>query len=756
MKNPMISRFIFAFGFFFSAFSHAQFQFEFSGDVPVKLAGETIKNAWGGGFNYVQISDIDFDFDGDLDLFFFDRSMNNIRVLEQIDIAGVKSYKTVYNAKQYFPTDLTYRVALLDYNLDGKKDIFTYGIGGVKVYKNTGDALNGISWELTSELLISDYNGTFSNLYVSSADIPAYVDVDNDGDIDVLTFNLGGDRLEYHQNQSQELYNHSDSLIFILKNECWGKFSEDAVTSEIHLNAQYSPCTTGNIPDPQRMAGENVSILSEIQNTTRHAGSTILALDIDNSGVLDLLIGDVNLTNLILLINGGTEVNSNSTMVSFDENFPSNTTPINISIFPAAFFVDADFDGVKDLLVCPNAKNTSHNFKSISFYKNLGTNALPNFSFSSSNYFQSEMIDVGTGSMPIFVDLNNNGVEDLFIANFFSYKEALQKESVISYYSNFGTNSSPSLNFIESDFLNLSTLSLGLKTVPTFGDVDGDGDRDMFLGIENGSVIYFENTTTIGGSLSFGTPIYNYQDNLGNLISAQNYAFPQLFDLNGDNLLDLIIGKKTGEILYYENIGNTNNPSFELKNDMLGNIDVSPSSPLGYAAPHFFKFEDTIRLLLGSEDGKLRFYDNIENNLSTGQNFSLISANYLDIDVEQYSACWVNDVDSDGNLDLFVGGVLGGFFHFENNPNSTLSNSKLTKKDNFVSIFPNPTNSKLFLNWRTDSNSDTEILLVDSFGKTIFKSNEKITEINLENVANGIYFLKINDGSSKTFKLLKN
>ena len=55
-----------------------------------------------------------------------------------------------------------------------------------------GDASNGMSWELAKELVYSDYWGVELNLYVSSTDIPAIVDVDNDGDIDVLTFHIGG------------------------------------------------------------------------------------------------------------------------------------------------------------------------------------------------------------------------------------------------------------------------------------------------------------------------------------------------------------------------------------------------------------------------------------------------------------------------------------------------------------------------------------------------------------------------------------
>lgn len=35
--------------------------------------------------------------------------------------------------------------------------------------------------------------------------------------MDILTYHISGEYLQYHQNQSQELYGHSDSLVFILK-----------------------------------------------------------------------------------------------------------------------------------------------------------------------------------------------------------------------------------------------------------------------------------------------------------------------------------------------------------------------------------------------------------------------------------------------------------------------------------------------------------------------------------------------------------
>lgn len=105
-----------------------------------------------------------------------------------------------------------------------------------------------MQWELAKNLLYSDNWGASLNLYVSSADIPAIVDVDNDGDIDILTYHISGEYLQYHKNLSKELYGHSDSLQFELRNECWGGFREDVNSNSVFLNDQTPPCQGGMFP----------------------------------------------------------------------------------------------------------------------------------------------------------------------------------------------------------------------------------------------------------------------------------------------------------------------------------------------------------------------------------------------------------------------------------------------------------------------------------------------------------------------------
>ena len=207
-RKHLFQRMLCVFGFVFiqsSSFIFAQFSFEYSTSPVVKVGSDTLELAWAGGLNYVQPSSIDFDFDGDLDLFVFDRSSDNIQLFEQFTVNGSKKYRYVYNGAQWFPADIRYRVTTVDYDQDGRLDLFTYGIGGIKVYRNVGDAANGLQWIVAKNLLYSNYWGSSMNLYVSSSDIPAIVDVEGDGDIDILTFHIGGERLQYHQNQSMEL-----------------------------------------------------------------------------------------------------------------------------------------------------------------------------------------------------------------------------------------------------------------------------------------------------------------------------------------------------------------------------------------------------------------------------------------------------------------------------------------------------------------------------------------------------------------------
>jgi hypothetical protein len=146
----------------------SQFQFNFNDSISVQKLGNALENPWAGGLNYAQFSELDYDFDGDLDLVVFDRSNDQIRVFVHVVEGGNHFYRFDPEGDAYFPSDLRYRMQLVDYDQDGKNDLFTYGIGGMKVFRNVGSPGSGLQWMLVKNLLYSDYNGNFMGLYVSS------------------------------------------------------------------------------------------------------------------------------------------------------------------------------------------------------------------------------------------------------------------------------------------------------------------------------------------------------------------------------------------------------------------------------------------------------------------------------------------------------------------------------------------------------------------------------------------------------------
>jgi Secretion system C-terminal sorting domain/FG-GAP-like repeat len=710
----------------------AQFNFEFKGDIDISKNGNFLQNPWAGGLNFVQFSEIDYDFDGDMDLVVFDRTSDNVRLFEHFQTGPLGTYRYKYNGRQLFPSDIRYRLFLADYDLDGKNDLFTYGIGGIKVYRNTGSAASGLQWELVSNLLYSQFPFSFSNLYVSSSDIPAINDIDGDGDLDILTFSLGGSHVEYHKNLSQETYNHSDSLIFELRNQCWGKFGEDPNNSVITLFDTSAVCVSSVIPNPEN---------TKEVNPKAHSGSTLLALDLDNNGVKDLILGDVSSPNMVKLINGGTAVNTNSAMISVEYNFPANTTPVDLQLFPGAFYLDVDFDGTKDLIVGANAKSASEDERSVLYYKNTGQNNQPNFIFQTNDFLQGEMIDHGTGSMPLFFDQNNDGKKDLIIANNFRYKPILDKESTFALYRNTSTFGNPEFTYVDDNYLDLNNLNLGLRSVPTFGDLDFDGDEDMIVARENGNLMYFKNIGTTGNAV-FAPPVQPMLNNLGVTINHETFCFPQLFDLNKDNKLDLIIGKRNGTLVYYENTGSLQNPIFTLKNTQLGNVNVANISPDGYAAPHFYRHQDTTYLFCGAFDGKLHFYNRVDGLITQDSSFNLYSNNFVNIDAKGYSSFQVNDIDNDGFLDLFIGHDLGGLMHLEVDPSSNSGIGEMEQEK--LIIYPNPSTGSFKIGNYT--HQIRKVQLFDALGKQIEMDWRKVgAEIEL--IANsptkGIYFLQV-------------
>lgn len=726
-------------------FSYSQPTFTKKDNIPVRVNSNLLSMPWVGGHNFCQFSDIDLNFDSIPDLFVFDRTGDKITTYINKGTPNTVDYTNQPQYAQKFPK-LGKWAILLDYNCDGKEDIFTYAINvaGIKVYRNDSDPVNGLKFSLVTLYLKSNYNPSATNLYVSSVDIPSVEDIDNDGDMDVITFDQTGTILEFHKNLSQENGYGCDSLIFKRDiNGCWGNFSEDPLNCSIHLN-QSCRIAIPKTPPP----------IYETINS--HGGSCSLCLDMDGDKDKDIILGDVSCCNMTLLMNGGTVASAN--MISADDSFPSNTKMINAPIFPCAYFLDVNNDGKRDMIVSPNQPNISLNKQSIWYYKNSNSDSAPVFSFVKDNFLQDAMIDVGEGASATFFDYNNDGLQDLLIGNYHQFTGSCPgtEQYNITAFKNTGTIFSPAFDLDTADFFELSTQLSGIDSAnfsPAFGDLDNDGDADMMTGAYNGGIHYFENTAGTGNPVDFTLTHANYPDNFGDPIDVGNYSVPQLIDVNRDGRLDLIIGEKGGNINYYENTGTTSTPVFTLITDSFGRVDVrSYQQPSGYSIPFMFDYHGGYMLLVGSVSGYLYFYKNIDGNLSG--NFTLVDSMFQNIWEGMRSSVTVKDITGDYVLDMITGNYCGGVSFYKGVDTLTTHVQNEHSRMDFT-LFPNPANEIVYINFSNFFTGD--ISLCNIYGHQLIKTsvtNSKTAFIKAQALACGTYFCYMETSLEKKAKII--
>ena len=196
--------------------------------------------------NFCQFSKIDLNLDGINDLFVFDKSgkngtSNGNKIIPFLFNNSNNNYTYAPEYIEAFPS-MSDWVLLVDYNQDLKMDIFTSYNSSIALYTNTSES--ELSFEFT-KVITSDAGFGPINLYVSSADIPAIVDVDGDLDIDILSFDPTGSYMYFHENKSIQLYNNSDSIKLVRSDNCWGKFKEDFSTNSVTLNLN-EDCNVGS------------------------------------------------------------------------------------------------------------------------------------------------------------------------------------------------------------------------------------------------------------------------------------------------------------------------------------------------------------------------------------------------------------------------------------------------------------------------------------------------------------------------------
>ena len=257
------------------------------------------------------------------------------------------------------------------------------------------------------------------------------------------------------------------------------------------------------------------------------------------------------------------------------------------------------------------------------------------------------------------------------------------------YFENTGTSANPSFTERTGTANPLDSVTVGSSSTPTFTDLDGDGDHDLIVGNEDGDIAYFENTGTVTApSFTQRTGTANPFDN----ITKGSWSTVTLADLDGDGDLDLAVGNNDGDVHYYENTGTSANPSFTQRADAanpLNNINAG-----SYNSPIFVDFDDDNDpdLVVGSGNENIYYFEN------TGTTTAPSFIQRTDFDnpfngliAGGFSAPEFVDLNGDGNLDLIVGNQVGEIHYFKNtgtdaspefSPTSLTAPTTLTLYDN--------------------------------------------------------------------------
>ncbi len=301
-------------------------------------------------------------------------------------------------------------------------------------------------------------------------------------------------------------------------------------------------------------------------------------------------------------------------------------------------------------------------YNGILFYKNVGDTLQPVWQ-RIDTVFTAVNTAIGSDARPAFADLDADGDFDLLVG----IGESLfggPTPGITMGFRNTGTRNQP--QFVQEDGLVTGIPDIGRNSYPTLKDIDGDNDLDLLLGRDLQTFVYFRNTGTVSA------PVWTVNSTTFNGMETTTYwKDPTLFDLDKDNDYDLIYGTSDGTMYYYQNTGTRTAPQFQYNPNYFPVIRISGGASTASLAD--FDNDGDVDMLSGDWLGGFQYFRN--DGTPTAPRFTKTTSSFTSLNVSSYSTPVFVDLDNDNDKDIVAGALNGTIYCYINNGTSFTQNT---------------------------------------------------------------------------------
>ncbi len=538
--------------------------------------------------SFASPSFVDIDGDGDLDALIGNRDGNTVVQLNTGSATSPAFAAAITNPYGLADVGGSASPSFVDIDFDGDLDVLIgNGDGNTLVRMNTGSVTSPAFAAATT----NPYGLADVGLFAS----PSFVDIDGDGDLDALIGNGVGNTV-VHLN----ITNPAAPVTTTTANGSYGVGS--VITLTVAFNEAVLVTGTPTLLLETGATNRNATYSGGSGSTTLSFSYTVRAGD--TSGDLDV----VNYSALKL--NGGTirDAAGNNAILALAPPGATGSLGANANIV-----IDS---------VAPRGA------------------LLPTPAFAAPATNPYSLATVGASANPSFVDIDDDGDLDALIGN--SVGNTLVQL-------NTGSNTAPA--FAASTTSPYGLADVGNFASPGFVDIDADGDLDALVGNGDGNTLVQLNTGS-ASSPAFAAAMTNPFG----LVDVGTAANPNLIDIDGDGDLDALIGNGDGNTLVQLNTGNNANPAFATPTtNPYGLVDVGSSG-----GPSFVDIDadGDLDALIGERFGNTLVQLNTGS--ATSPAFAAATLNAYGLADAGFSAKpnFV-DIDGDGDLDALIGNSNG-------------------------------------------------------------------------------------------------